>query len=123
MLEDAETTDIHEARRYTLSRRIERSAKVRIGVLEKLPPICQACGLDPARDYAYVGRPENVPLDIHHTSPLYNLDEGEVKRYRIPNDFMVLCPTCHRMIHKQDDPSDLESLKNVIRFKHMRLVL
>lgn len=122
MLEQAETQDIIEARRYVLSRRIERSTKVRMGVLSKRAAVCEGCGLDPHIDYSFNGRPENVPLDVHHIAPLSGLEEGETKQYRIPDDFFVLCPTCHRMIHKQDDPSDLTELKASIRFKHMRLV-
>jgi predicted HNH restriction endonuclease len=40
------------------------------------------------------------------------MKEGETRRYMIPDDFMVLCPTCHRVIHKQVDASDLRQLKS-----------
>lgn len=113
---------IEETRRLAFSRRIERSPKVRRAVLAAKRPVCEACGLEPEKDYRYDGRPEQTPLDVHHARPLYELAEGETKRYEIPADFLVLCPTCHRMIHKQDDPSNLSELKKRIRFKHMREV-
>jgi hypothetical protein len=123
MLEEAETQDIIEARRYTLSRRIERSPKVRKQVLSAKAPLCEGCGLDPAIDYSFSGPLERTPLDVHHIAPLASLAEGETKRYKIPSDFMILCPTCHRAIHRQDDPGDLSALKKAITFKHLREIL
>lgn len=118
--DEAKGKDVEETRRYILSRRIERSPKVRKDVLKAKPPICESCGLDPKRDYGFVGRPQETPLDVHHARPIRGLAEGETRRYRIPDDFMVLCPTCHRMIHKIDDPSDLLKLRQMLRFKIAR---
>lgn len=120
MTAEAQTSEIDEARKYILSRRIERSRKVRSNVLTGRPLACDACGLDPQKDYSYNGRRENVPLDVHHLTPLVSLREGELRRFKIPDDFAVLCPTCHRVIHKQADPSDLDALRRTIRFRHMR---
>ncbi len=120
MIEEAGGTDIEETRRYILSRRIERSPNVRRHVLSAKPPECEVCGLRPFDDYRFNGKPEEIPLDVHHLNPLYTLSENETKRYRIPEDFAVLCPTCHRMIHKLKNPSDTAALKRRIRFKHMR---
>lgn len=121
---DAETQDIEEARRYSLSKRIERSPRVRKDVLKaKKVLICEGCGLDPKKDYAFKGNDQNTPLDVHHAKPINTLQENETRRYRVPDDFMLLCPTCHRMIHKQDNPADLEQLKRSIRFKFSREVL
>lgn len=114
MQEQAGTSDIVETRKYTLSARIERSADVRKKVLKFKPPVCEACGLDPSKKYSFLGKAHEYPLDVHHAKPLRELAEGESRRYKIPNDFMVLCPTCHRMIHKQVDPSDLDALKQRI---------
>lgn len=113
-------SSIEETRRLVLSRRIERSPRVRRAVLAAKKSICEACGLDPVQDYRFDGMPKDMPLDVHHATPLFQLAEGESKRYRVPDDFLVLCPTCHRMIHKQVDPSDIGLLRKRIRFKHMR---
>ena len=94
MQEEADGKDIDETRRYILSRRIERSPKVRKDVLKAKPPICECCGLDPKRDYGFNGPAHETPLDVHHAAPLHGLAEGETRRYRVPEDFMVLCPTC-----------------------------
>ncbi|MGP3726064.1 MrcB family domain-containing protein [Cereibacter sphaeroides] len=118
--EEAEGQNIEEARRYILSRRIERSPKVRKSVLKSKPAVCECCGLDPKRDYGFNGPAFEAPLDIHHATPLYTLMEGETRRYKVPDDFMVLCPTCHRMIHKTTNSSDLAALKRKLRFKIAR---
>ena len=122
MQEEAGGKDIDETRRYILARRIERSPKVRKGVLNAKPPICECCGLDPRRDFGFSGPTFETPLDVHHSKPLHGLAEGESRRYKVPDDFMVLCPTCHRMIHKIDMPSDLSKLKEKLRFKITRIV-
>lgn len=122
MQEEANGKDIDETRRYILSQRIERSPKVRKDVLKAKPLICECCGLDPKRDYGFSGLAHETPLDVHHSAPLYGLAEGETRRYSVPEDFMVLCPTCHRMIHKIDSPSDLSKLKQKLRFKIAREV-
>lgn len=120
MQEEANGKDIEETRRYILSLRIERSPKVRKEVLKAKPPICECCGLDPKLDYGFAGPVSETPLDVHHAAPLFGLAEGESRRYSVPDDFMVLCPTCHRMIHKIDTPSDLMKLKQKLRFKIAR---
>ena len=120
MFEQEGISDIDECRKSLLTKRIERSRRVRRAVLASREPICQACGLDPQKDYEFTGRPENIPLDVHHMTPLGSLAFGETRHYKVPDDFLVLCPTCHRMIHKQPNPSSLEDLKRRIRFKHMR---
>ncbi|WP_069299437.1 MrcB family domain-containing protein [Neptunicoccus sediminis] len=120
MHEEAGGKDIEETRRYVLSRRIERSARVRKQVLSVRPAICESCGLDPKRDYGFNGPVHKTPLDVHHAAPLSGLSEGETRRYSIQNDFLVLCPTRHRMIHKTENPSDLQGLKDKVRFKIAR---
>ncbi|GAB1381152.1 MrcB family domain-containing protein [Pararhodobacter aggregans] len=122
MQEESGSLDAEETRKYVLSRRIERSPKVRKGVLSHKPPICECCGLNPKTDYGFIGPNHETPLDVHHVTPLFGLAEGETRRYKIPEDFIVLCPTCHRMIHKGNDPSDLEALKRRLRFKIAREV-
>ncbi|MBO9479194.1 DUF3578 domain-containing protein [Shimia sp. R11_0] len=118
MMEEAGSTDIEETRKYILSRRIERAKNVRIKVLKARGAICEGCGLNPQVHYNFSGLLKNTPLDVHHAKPIRELAEGETRRYKLPEDFLVLCPTCHRVIHKQSDASDLEALKQSIRFVH-----
>lgn len=120
MQEEAGGRSIEETRRYVLSRRIERAPGVRKAVFKIKAPVCECCGLNPALDYGFRGKPHEAPLDIHHAIALQGLSEGEVRRFRIPDDFIVLCPTCHRVMHKQENVADLVGLKRKLRFKIMR---
>lgn len=120
MSEEAGSLSIEETRTYVLSKRIERSKRVRRQVLAKRGAICEGCGLNPKIDYRYSGKVDNTPLDVHHSKPLFGMAEGETRRYKIPEDFLVLCPNCHRMIHKQDDPTQLKQLKRSIGFRYIR---
>ncbi len=118
MVENVGGTTVEETRRRTLSSRIERASNVRKKVLERRKPICEGCGLDPVRDYSFNGPLDRTPLDVHHSAALNTLAEGESRRYKIPDDFLILCPTCHRMIHKQNDMSDIDLLKKKLKFSH-----
>ena len=42
------------------------------------------------------------------------LEEGVAVTYDVAADFAVLCANCHRMIHRTEDPSDLETFKKRI---------
>ena len=123
MYAEANSSNIDETRRYVLSRKIERSGKVCREVLSVRKAVCECCGLDPQIDSNYRGPTINTPLDVHHCAPLQTVSEGQTKRYIVPDDFLVLCPTCHRMIHKQMDTSDVDHLKEQMRFKYLRLIL
>ncbi len=54
--------------------------------------------------------------------PLSDLQEGERLTYKVPDDFAVLCPTCHRVVPQMEDPGDTETLRQAVRFKHARFV-
>lgn len=116
MQEESGSSDIEETRLYVLSRRIERASNVRKRVLEVRGAVCEACGIDPAIHFKYRGPLKHTPLDVHHVKPIHSLAEGESRRYKIPDDFRVLCPTCHRLIHKQDNSTDLDFLRQSIQF-------
>jgi hypothetical protein len=57
---------------------------------------CEACGLRPVPTYGH-------PLvDAHHRLPLSKYaDAGKIETS--PKDFAILCPTCHRAVHKHED--------------------
>ncbi|MGR3713106.1 MAG: MrcB family domain-containing protein [Shimia sp.] len=118
MMEESGSTNIEETRRYILSRRIERAKNVHLPVLERRGLKCEGCGLDPRKHYNYHGPIKNIPLDVHHAKPIRELSEGETRRYNLPDDFLVLCPTYRRMLHKQSDASDLNALKQCVKFLH-----
>jgi len=57
---------------------------------------CEACGLRPVPTYGH-------PLvDAHHRLPLSKYAAaGKIETS--PKDFAILCPTCHRAVHKHED--------------------
>ncbi len=112
--------ELEEARRHEVVRRLERNRRVRRQVLKHRKPICEACGLDPAAHYSLGGSvlPERMPVDVHHLAPISTIEEGKKVVYKVPDDFAVLCPTCHRVIHMFEDPGDIEKLRQRIRFLH-----
>ena len=66
---------------------------------------CEACGVVPLAKYGV------EIIEAHHKLPL-SLSKGE--RETSAEDFLMLCPTCHRAIHKMPDcsfDSLLEALK------------
>lgn len=109
---DEDVKDLLEERRYRMHRRIERNphaaklAKKRHGVR------CQACDLAMAERY---GTPGKDFIEVHHLRPLASLSEGKAVKYDIATDFAVLCPNCHRMIHRMNDSSDLKGLREALR--------
>lgn len=54
-------------------------------------------------------------IEAHHLAPLSDLAEGQEFSYDPKTDFAVLCPTCHRVIHRLDDPSDLIQLRRLFK--------
>lgn len=121
LLKTGGVKNIEEARRYGVVRRLERNRKVRGLVLKHRKPICEACGLDPAAHYGFGSTvaPERMPVDVHHLAPISTIEEGKRVAYVVPDDFAVLCPTCHRVAHMLADPGDVGQLRKHIRFLHL----
>ena len=57
---------------------------------------CEVCGIRPVATYGH-------PLvDAHHKLPLSKyVESGKINTS--PSDFSILCPNCHRAVHKQED--------------------
>jgi len=54
---------------------------------------CDSCGTIPVKSYGY------ELIDAHHIIPL--ADTKGMTRTPTPGDFAMLCPTCHRAVHKE----------------------
>jgi 5-methylcytosine-specific restriction protein A len=96
--------------KWRYHRRIERNQSISRHVKSVRGYKCEACGLHFEERYGDIGRKF---IEAHHLTPLSQLN-GRVK-LDAHTDFVVLCANCHRMIHRQDDPSDLESLRQRIK--------
>ena len=108
-----EATHLHgaslvEVRQYRLHRRIERNPLAAKIAKRVLGTRCQCCGFDFEVTFGPLGAGY---IEVHHLKPLSALIEGQAVRYDVATDFAVLCANCHRMIHRQADPADLDGLR------------
>jgi 5-methylcytosine-specific restriction protein A len=72
---------------------------------------CDNCGFDPATAIANTTVKARSLLDVHHMNPL---DEGV--RYTTEADFCLLCPNCHRFMHRLARTlSDLQEKAKALR--------
>ena len=76
---------------------------------------CPACNLDIMKEYAI--RPIEV-LELHHIAPL-SQNKTDRNRKLTEDDVVLLCPTCHRVIHKlmresQSNKITLEEFKSYL---------
>jgi len=104
--------DIEEAKlkkeHYKYEGRLKASQIKKIKVYKGY--VCEACGLSFAKKYPGLG---NDFIECHHKIPYADMKEGEARILNV-DDFMVLCSNCHKMIHRLDNPADLEQLKAVL---------
>ena len=54
---------------------------------------CEVCGLDPVAKY---GEKADEAVDVHHVVPLHLAGESTTRL----RDLAVVCPTCHRVLHR-----------------------
>jgi predicted HNH restriction endonuclease len=69
---------------------------------------CEACGFDFALAYGEVGRGF---IEGHHLSPLADL--AAERRSRI-TDLALVCPDCHRIIHRKRPWLRLDQLASIL---------
>lgn len=102
---------VEEKKIYCLHRRIERKSCVK--EVKKIHGLkCECCGLNFEERYGKLGKGF---IEVHHLIPLSSLKLGECKEYDPHKDFAVLCANCHRMIHRQSDPSDIDALRKQLK--------
>lgn len=104
-------TGLTQVKRYRQHRTIERDSGHSKEVKKRQGTRCRACALEMSEVY---GAAAEGIADAHHLTPLESLDEGAVVTFDPVKDFAVLCPSCHRAIHRMNDPSDIEGLKRAL---------
>lgn len=96
-----------DLRKMRLHLRIERDDRKLIQEVKKRKGcICECCKIDFEETYGQIGKGY---IEAHHKQPIHQL-KGKVIKLDAEKDFIVLCSNCHKMIHKLDDPSDLDKL-------------
>lgn len=88
---------------------IQRNPQARQKCIEHFGCRCAACGLSMAGKYGVLG--EGV-IEVHHLNPIHLFDDTHPVDYL--TDLIPLCPNCHTMIHKLEDPGDIEGLRKII---------
>lgn len=102
-------TDLRKMRHHM---RIERDDKKLIKEVKKRKGyVCECCRFDFEKAYGAIGK--NY-IEAHHKQPIHQL-KGQIIKLDAEKDFIVLCSNCHKMIHRLDDPSDLEKLKQLFK--------
>ena len=89
---------------------IRRNPEARKKCIEILGCKCAACELVMSDKY---GPLAGGVIEVHHLIPIHLFDEAHQIDPLV--DLIPLCPNCHTMIHKLEDPSDIEGLKRLIQ--------
>jgi 5-methylcytosine-specific restriction enzyme A len=105
---------IVETRKYAFHRKVERNPTAAKQAKKFHGTTCQACDLDFEKRYGAIGKGF---IEAHHLKPIATLEEGVAVTYDVAADFSVLCANCHRMIHRSDDPSDLNKFRAIVQSK------
>jgi 5-methylcytosine-specific restriction protein A len=101
-----------ETRKYAYHRKIERNRTAAKQAKKFHGTICQACDLEFEKRYGVMGKGF---IEAHHLKPISTLEEGVAVTYDAAADFAVLCANCHRMIHRSDDPSNLNKFRLMVQ--------
>jgi len=99
-------------KRYRQHRTIERDPGHAREVKKRQGTCCRGCDFEMSEIYGFAA---SGIADAHHLVPLGSLDDGTIVTFDPIRDFAVLCPSCHRAIHRMDDPSDLDALRTALR--------
>lgn len=105
---------VEERKRRRLHEKFDRRGDVSLKVKKRKGYKCEACALLFTDRYGDLG---DKFIEAHHLKPFASLNEGKI-RLNIETDFAVLCSNCHRMIHRLEDPSDLNKLRMIVT-KHI----
>lgn len=91
-----------ERRTGPLRRRMIRNALENDGAV-----LCEVCEQDLQALYEL----DSPLIDCHHLTPLMTpLMDGESRETTV-DDLALVCPNCHRALHRMDDCSDLDALR------------
>lgn len=95
--------------RIRMHKIIERDQSFIQLVKAKKGYICNVCEINLEEKYGEVGKRY---IEAHHLTPV-SVSKGRKVKRDIDKDFAVLCPNCHRMIHRSDYIHDIETFKKL----------
>lgn len=108
---DEVAISLEQAKRYRQHRSIERQTSHSKVVKKKLGTRCMGCDFELRDLYGEIAQ---GVIEAHHLTALASLEDNETVRFDPAKDFAVLCPNCHRIIHRMDDCGDIEGLRALI---------
>jgi len=90
--------------------RFERSPINRAACIAHHGSQCLVCGLDFFKKYGLLGRDY---IEVHHRIPVSEMGGS----YRVDpiNDLVPVCANCHAMLHRENPPLTIETLKSIIQ--------
>ena len=94
----------YRERNYGLGRKKKNLVLRKTGVLA-----CEVCGFVFSEKYGPLGQ---GVIDCHHIVPLAQLKPEQTTKL---SDLLLVCPNCHRMLHRGKDAPTLQTLRNIIR--------
>ena len=99
-----------ELKKFRFQKRIERNVQLSKKVKQTQGYTCKSCDINFEDIYGELGKEF---IEAHHLKLIAQLT-GDKVQLDARTDFTVLCSNCHSMIHRLDDPSDLELLRTII---------
>jgi len=107
--EEDETSheSVEDLRNFRQHKRIERNADLVQAVRRLNGHTCKLCGFGYEKIFGAIGK---AYIEPHHLMPISEL-QGENLLLDPQKHFAVLCPNCHRMIHKAKNPHDISAFK------------
>jgi 5-methylcytosine-specific restriction enzyme A len=105
--QDEEGLEWEDLRVLRVHKRVERNQRLAQKAKRILGLTCQACGFNFEETYGPTGKDY---IEAHHLTPLSQL-KGKRIAFDAKQDFAVLCANCHRMIHRSEFVSDVQSFK------------
>lgn len=118
VFDDIEEESLEGSKKFLTHLRIERDSGLRARKLKEFENqngslFCEACGDDMEITSEIL---KGHVFEIHHRIPLKSLKETKTKLA----DLAVICPSCHRLIHKLKPIPSVEKLASKIRAARKR---
>ena len=104
------TKFVEGAKKQIIVNSYERDRRVRNKAIEIHGLNCSVCDINFENVYGQIGIGF---IHVHHLKPLHTVDETYEVDPEI--DLVTVCPNCHAMIHRSNNPLSIEHLRDVMR--------
>ena len=87
----------------------ERDQKARNECIKIHGYSCKICNFNFEKTFGLLG---NKYIHVHHLTPISEIGENYI--LNPGKDLVPVCPNCHAMLHKSENPADIEKLKQML---------